>query len=314
MTRDQKIRIAMIICGTVLACAVIITATGMFSGTSVGGYANADKYTAGDTEITGKVRNLDIGWVSGKVTVAYHGKDTVSVSETSGAKLGEDQKLRWWLDGDTLRIRFAKPGIRLSHPNKELTVALPEGTVPEEIDISVTSADTEITGLKAKTLKLGGTSGTFNASAEAEEVTAGTTSGDINLQLTGKTERIEAAATSGRIRIEAEKAGEIKAGATSGDIEISAEESGRTEVDSTSAGATIRLKKLGEVSVSTVSGTAVLQVPSTPGFRAEVSTVSGRTEMKQAVTQQGNTYTCGDGSGKIHITTVSGDIRIEEAK
>ena len=58
MTRDQKIKIAMVICATVLLCAVIITSTGMLNTTGIGGYANADQYTAGTAEITETVKNL----------------------------------------------------------------------------------------------------------------------------------------------------------------------------------------------------------------------------------------------------------------
>ena len=66
MSRDQKIKIAMVICGMVLACALILNFTGGFGTQGLGSYANADKYTAGETEIRDTVRNLDINWTSGK--------------------------------------------------------------------------------------------------------------------------------------------------------------------------------------------------------------------------------------------------------
>ena len=91
MSRDQKIKIAMVVCVVVLACAVVITTTGMFNTSGIGGYANADQYTAGDTELSGKVQNLDINWTSGKVTVVYHEGNTVSLKETANRSLSEDE-------------------------------------------------------------------------------------------------------------------------------------------------------------------------------------------------------------------------------
>ena len=127
MNRDQIIKIAMVVCVVVLLCAVIGTSTGLFGGSGIGGYANAEKYTSGDTEFTDEIRNLDINWTAGKVIVAYHAGSTATLRETAKRQLSDDEKLQWWIDGDTLRIQFTKPGIRWNMPEKELTITLPEG-------------------------------------------------------------------------------------------------------------------------------------------------------------------------------------------
>ena len=93
MTRDQKIRIAMVICAVVLVCAVIISATGLLKGSGLEGYSHAEKYTAGETEIEGKVRNLDVRWTSGQVNLAFHEGGTVKLEETAERTLKEDEKL-----------------------------------------------------------------------------------------------------------------------------------------------------------------------------------------------------------------------------
>ena len=47
-------------------------------GSSTGlNFANADQYTAGDTEISSAVENLDIEWTSGAVNLEYHACDNV---------------------------------------------------------------------------------------------------------------------------------------------------------------------------------------------------------------------------------------------
>ena len=94
MNRNLMLKTAMVVCAVILGCAVAVNLKGLF-GRTLGGYANAEKYTAGETEITEAVNHLDISWTSGKVTVAYHAKDTVELRETSKTALQEDQKMRW---------------------------------------------------------------------------------------------------------------------------------------------------------------------------------------------------------------------------
>ena len=115
-------------------------------GSSTGlNFANADQYTAGDTEISSAVENLDIEWTSGAVNLEYHAGSGVTVSETANRTLSEDEKLRWWMDGNTLRVRYCKSGLNIHfNLNKVLTVSLPEGTALKKSNIDVTSADVNV--------------------------------------------------------------------------------------------------------------------------------------------------------------------------
>ena len=113
-------------------------------------YEHADRYQAGGSEIAGTVRNLDIGWINGKVRLAYRSGTAVSLSETSDRPISGDMQLRWWLDGDTLRIRYAKAGFRqmmMNTQQKVLEVALPEGVRLGDVTIGATSADVAIPSL-----------------------------------------------------------------------------------------------------------------------------------------------------------------------
>ena len=317
MSRDQIIKIAMVVCGVIVACAVIISVTGIFGGgSSVFGYANAEKYTAGDTEISGEIRNLDVNWTSGKVNVEYHAGSSVIVKETSSKTLSEDQQMHWWLDGDTLRIQFCKSGFRFSWGNvsKELTVLLPEGTVLKNAEISLTSGDLNVKDLKAEDLSLGTTSGDVNATAEAEKADIGSTSGDLNLKLTGDVKRLKAGSTSGSIRLEAGKVKEIEAGSTSGGIDVRAEEVKTVKIGCTSGSVYVKVKKLEKLHVSTTSGSVTAALSEEPGFTADIGTVSGNISTGMAVTKNGSKYVCGDGSAEIELGTVSGSVRLEAAE
>ena len=313
MTRNQIIKIAMVVCAVVLLCAVILNFTGVFGSSGIGGYADAEKYTAGGTEITGEVKNLYVNWTSGKVAVAYHAGNTVKLEEKADRALSEDEQLRWWLDGDTLRVQFSKPGIRLNMPGKALTVTLPEGIALDSAELFATSGDLEIPTVKAKTLKLVSTSGDISAAAEAETADAGSTSGDIKLRMAGRTESVSAGSTSGSISVEAEKAGNIRAGSTSGGISIAAEEAGTVTAGSTSGGIYVSLRKTEKAEISSTSGSVTAALPEEPGFTAKVHTVSGSVSCDLEARRDGDRYIRGDGSVSVSIGTTSGNVRIQAA-
>ena len=314
MSRDQIIKIAMVVCVVVLLCAVIVTSTGLFGANGIGGYANAEKYTAGGTEITGGVKNLDVNWTSGRVIVAYHAEDTVKLEEKAERSLSDDEKMQWWLDGETLRIQFTKPGIRLNMPSKTLTITLPEGIRFENASIQLTSGDMEIPSLKADKLNLGSTSGDIAATAEAPEAKFGSTSGSLKIRMTGKSDRIRVGSTSGSVELEAETAGTISAGSTSGGIRITAAEADDVKAGSTSGSIYVRLGKMNSLNLSATSGSITAALPETPGFTAKVGTTSGDFTYDLALTRNGDDYVCGDGSGKVEIGTTSGNVRFERAE
>ena len=147
MTKSRTFTVALIVVLILLAASAWL----MFGRTAAGmSYPDADKYTVGNTTVTRPVNNLYVDWTSGQVNIEYHDGTGVIVSETANRALSEDDMLRWWLDGDTLRIRFAKSGFRISvNLDKHLTVSLPKGTVLKSADIGTTSGDLFIPALAA---------------------------------------------------------------------------------------------------------------------------------------------------------------------
>ena len=146
-------------------------------GSSTGlNFANADQYTAGDTEISSAVENLDIEWTSGAVNLEYHAGSGVTVSETANRTLSEDEKLRWWMDGNTLRVRYCKSGLNIHfNLNKVLTVSLPEGTALKKSNIDVTSADVNVPKLAADEVRFDSTSGNVKAEISTKKLDASST-------------------------------------------------------------------------------------------------------------------------------------------
>ena len=58
----------------------------------------------------GKARYPAVTVTDGSVTLARHAGSTIEIAETAPGAISGDRALRWWLDGDTLRVQYAKSG------------------------------------------------------------------------------------------------------------------------------------------------------------------------------------------------------------
>ena len=329
MNRKQVLSIGIVICGAVLILAILWAL-----GNLTGGTALAAGYTAGDAEITGQVKNLDLQWTSGRIVFATHSGSTIRLQETCSKPLAEDEKMQWLLDGDTLRVRYEKPAFRPFSFGKEkvLTVTLPEGLALTDALISATSAGVEIPALQAQQLKLDVTSGDITAAAVAEQVDVSSTSGDITLTLNGAVkdlkvsatsgnvgltaadvQRVQVTSTSGGIGLTASRAGDVSLHSTSGSVYARVEEAGSIRLGSTSGGIRVLTERFDTLSSDSTSGSVRAFLPALPGFKADLHTTSGRVTCTLPLTRDGSTYVCGDGSARVDIGTTSGDITVMDA-
>ena len=277
-------------------------------------YENADKYTAGNAVIEDAVKNLDVHWTSGDVTIAYHDEDTVEVAETSKKPLAEGDQLRWWMDGDTLRVQFRKPGLRLGWSlDKQLTITLPEGARLDTAAIGLTSGDMRIPAIEADAIRLDTTSGDIEVAqvGRASEVALESTSGSIAATLDDAA-NVTAETTSGDVALtQTGKADSLRADSTSGSVAVSADEARAVDVHSVSGSVRVALGAFEELNASSTSGDVTATLPVEPGLTGEASSTSGSVDSAIALEKEGNTYRCGDGSACFSIHTTSGDIRLQ---
>ena len=313
MNKFSAKTIALIVVLVILAAAAWF----MFGGSVSGGlnYANADKYTVGDTTVTSPVENLDIDWTSGPVNIEYHAGSGISVSETANKTLSEDDRLRWWLDGTTLRIRYAKSGIRFSfNLEKKLTVSLPEGTVLKQADIGTTSGDLFIPALAADDIRLNSTSGSIDAVTTTLKLYASSTSGNVKVRQDGDIGAVDLSSTSGSVSLDvAGTAEEVKAGSTSGNISPVLASVNKADFSSTSGCFSGSVRAFQELKIHTTSGKVDVKLPAEPGFTCKVDSSSGDLTTALSLAKNGNQYTCGDGSARCSIDTSSGDITLGKA-
>ena len=328
----------------ILVVALIVVLLCLASGTysifggkvSIGlaAFANEDKYTIGDTEITSTVENLDIDWTSGKVNIEYHAGSGVSVSETANRDTSEDEKLRWWLDGTTLRIKYAKPQLTIfNNLKKTLTVSLPEGIVLKNVDIDTTSADIGVPSMTADEIKFDTTSGDVNAVITAKKLSASSTSGDLNVRQDSDINTAHFSSTSGTLAFTVPSAEKISMESTSGDISVTVpgtvgdlnldSTSGSIKPDiantdkakfsSTSGDITATLVSFKDLNVDVTSGDVTLKLPEISGFTLGLDARPSKLKSSLAMVKKGDEqYVYGDGSARLRVSTTSGDVHIDK--
>lgn len=334
MNRNLILKLCAAACVIALcACCASMAGRTLFSGTR---YANADKYTAGGAVIKDTVKKLVIHWIDGTVTFAQAAGGSVELYETAKKPISGGAQLRWWLDGDTLRVQYAKNGFfSLTSLNKELTVALPEGLALEDVRLEATSADVTAPQLRANAVAISLTSGDVELTqpGEADRValsstsgelratlggakalTAGTTSGDIKLALAGASDSAALSSTSGNISIELDSAKALTADTTSGAIKLTAKALEEAGLSSTSGDITAQTGAFDALKIGATSGDVTAILPDEPGFSARISTTSGGFDSDIPLKRDGDTYACGDERAQVTINTTSGDVRLEALK
>lgn len=278
-------------------------------------YSNADKYTAGNTEITDPVEIIDIDWSSGEIHVEMSETETVSVTEENSDSLSDEMKLHWWKDGKTLRVRFCSGTIKslvsFSTHKKVLHVTIPATMPLRELCVDSASADFFGEKLKADAVTVSTASGDVALQCEAEKILLDSSSGKLNLTQTGSSKSVSLDSASGDINAVLEKCDAIRTETSSGKVSLSADSSVKLDVETSSGDISCTLNEITEsCNIDTASGKVTLKLPETAGFTAKIKTASGEFNSDLALTKNGHIYTSGDGKAKIVIDTSSGDISI----
>ena len=241
-------------------------------------YDDARLYTAGNGAVDpGAVHSIDIDWISGSVTVKVYDGEMLQFSDNS-PYTSEENLLHYYLDGDTLKIRFCKSyGFRLSKPEpKDLEVLVPEAYADQLAKISVDTVSAAV----------------FVKDVQTEEFDIDTVSGGITVD--GATKRAFIDTTSGDIALSG-AFHEIKIDAVSGTLTAIC-----TECPDAFEG-------------NSVSGAFQITLPEDSEFACEYDSVSGRMISDfEGETVENNVYTVGAGSAKFNFDTVSGDLMLSK--
>ena len=297
--------------------------------TASASYPNADKYTVGNfTYDAASVDTVEINWTSGRVELMEADGAALNVTEKTD-NLTDDQLMRWWLDGKTLRIQYWKSGYTgtLNNAQKRVTVEIPKDIT---LTVHVTSGEIITGDHRLKTAALEATSGEIKLGAvNADEITLQATSGELHAGPLRAAKQITMICTSGKIEIDNAMAdavtlqstsGAIVSGpidakeftvnCTSGDIKLDAVKAENAKVRSTSGDVKLGVYQCGTVSIGSTSGDVTLTPVHGAGMTVDYSTNSGSLNGKGGEKKYHEVI--GDGLSPVTVNTSSGDLRLKE--
>ena len=271
-------------------------------------YDNEDKYTiATDAAIDQTIESLHVCWIEGSVKVDYHNEDTVLIEEYSiFREPRSDETMRFWLDGTTLRIQYAKSGIKsMKNISKNLTITLPnnwrntaenQGNAFKSVDFETISAD--ITA----------------ANIAVADLSINTVSGNIELDELFVNEDADVETVSGNVEISFENVllDEFSLETVSGEAKIYANQINDFEADTVSGNihytAAINANSL---NIEGVSSTIYLNVPTVNDLKLKYETTSGMLLTEFSYLKNDKVYKIENGEKEYEIQTVSGNLKIE---
>lgn len=241
--------------------------------------SNYSSYNAGNGSTDKEIRNLDIDWASGEVhIIASESAEQISFEESYDGN--EDARLRWVVDGETLKIRFRARNSLISFGslNKKLTVIIPASLAQhlDKVKIGTASAEVNVSGLQAEILDVDTASGRLELDGTYEELSVDTASGSVTF--VGSCRKINIDTASGRIRL------------TPGNL-------------------------WEDIDIDTASGNIELWLPeSEKGFSVDYDKASGKFSCDFPVLLSGKIYKIGEGAGRINVDSASGDLKIYKAE
>ena len=218
------------------------------------------------------VGKIEIDWVAGDILVQKGDVEKIEVRETES-----DYPMVYDLREGKLEIRFSK-NLRRNFadfrnlPDKDLTVTVPESWQGKELEIQSVSADAEIQGMTVENLEYQGVSGECQVQdCVVRELDVETVSGNVLLE------------------------GEV--------MEL--------DCESVSADVTLSVTNVPrKIDMDGVSGRLQLTLPEDAGFTVDMNGLSKDLDTDFPVTTEKGKFVSGDGSCRIEIDGVSGNVKI----
>ncbi len=282
-----------------IACLVVLVPTMVVAGESV------DERWDIDTKAMISIDNT-----AGEVTVRGWDKNEVHLT----GELGDS------VDQMEVDASHSALSITVVNRNKrnvdetELHLMVPEKA---NIDVSVVSANIEVSGLENDRLTISSVSGDVEVEVTSQRVAVESVSGDI--EFSGHTPRMSAETVSGDIRL-AGVSGEMTATTVSGDMEIQAARVDGAKLETVSGDITAsgELSGNARLSAESMSGDVVIVLPETqPGFfRAQsfsgrIYTDFGSVEETKHGPGSHLKYRSGNGGPEVRVESFSGNIKLK---
>lgn len=224
-----------------------------------------------------KVKNISIDWAAGSVTLlpGTSSQTLISVSE-NGASAGNT--MVWKLSGDTLKIEFCDTRSYWGFDfdgSKDLVIIVPQNWVCHELELDAASADVHVSDLIINEVDFDGASGDCRF---------------VNCQI----DELELDTASGKV-------------AFSGTLNS-------LVCDAASADCVIHVTNVPRhIEMNSASGDLELMLPENCGFTLDLTALSGSFRSDFTTTSQNGNYVFGDGSCRINVSALSGNVNIRKA-
>lgn len=266
-------------------------------------YENSDKYSAGSASLPAdKIKNIEVNWGNGSVTLTATEDEKLSVSETSKKKLKTDEQLHYYLNGDTLIIQYraSKKNPFLNWSNnlgKKLEIQIPKETASrlETVITDGVSSDIQIDSLTAIDIQADTVSGDiYLENIVTDSLTTDTVSGELSARSLTVKKTVSSDTVSGDTLME----GSINAvnySSVSGALSITSAVCPQ------------------HVQADTTSGDVLITIPDNPGFSLSYDTVSGDMKSDFAAKDSGSRLIYGSGENELQVNTTSGDFIIRQS-
>ncbi len=258
-------------------------------------YAHAEMYKTGGASFTvDQVREVEIDWLGGNVEIGQNASGEIHVQEETELT-DEEARMRYYLEGTTLKIQYCASGRRVRETEKNLHLSLPKGIA---LDIDCTSARVNaLNSLEFSEFSFECTSGNLEAERIHcdREMEVETTSGSVEIwELTA--DEFSAKTSSGNISVEKLSARELEGDGKSGRLSFGFQTAIAGEIESN--GGDIKIKLMDGVGASILFDSAM-----------------GKCKAKDPHTKSKKTYTFaaaeGKGSCNLKVKTFRGDLTVE---
>ena len=222
-----------------------------------------------------EIRNIQVEWAAGTITLEPGDVTEITFSETSG--LAEEDRLIWSQKGDKLLIQFVKQySIELfnsiSTVSKDLKITVPRDWICNELEIDAASAEVHVSQMTINEVDFDGASGICTFSdCHVTKMDVDTASGDIRY---------------------------------SGTL---------SELDCDAASATCTLQVTNcprRIDADMMSGDLRLTLPESCGFTVKMEALSSNFTSDFPTTTQNGRYIYGGGNCVITVSAISGDVII----
>jgi len=257
--------------------------------------------------------HVDIGNTAGSIEVYGWSNKRVEVT----GELGDNvEELILERDGNRVTVKVKAPQRSNHGIASEIVVRVPEGS---SIDVTGVSADISVEDVLGDQV-LSTVSGDIETEVEAADAELNSVSGDIEVQGKGKATETRANSVSGDVTLYG-LGGEISAEAVSGDVTVDEGSYDRVAIQAVNGDLVFQaeLRSGGRLDVESVNGDVEIEFAGevsaefdVESFNGSIDNCFGPEPVRTSKYTPGLelSFTEGDGSGSVDVSTMNGDIRI----